>query len=135
MLYRAADVRSLEALFATEIRIGPHYILADEPAENGGDDTGPKPHDFLLAALGACTSMTLRMYAQRKGWPLTGVHVHLTQEAIEGEHRFHRTIELEGALDDEQRARLLEIANKCPVHRTLTGKITVQSKLGKAATP
>lgn len=145
MKYRAADAHWVspapEAAFATDIAIGPHHITADEPAAPegaGGHDTGPSPHDLVLAGLGACTAITLRVYAQRKGWPLTDVHVHLTQEGSGGEHAIARTIELEGPLDDEQRARLLEIANKCPVHRMLTGKITVATdlvKAPKAATP
>jgi putative redox protein len=132
---RPADVRSLDAPFAADIELGPHHLLADEPVDLGGGDAGPAPHDLLLAALGACTSMTVRMYARRKGWPLTNVHVHLRQEATDAEHRFFLVIELDGPLDDAQRARLLEIANKCPVHRTLTGKITIASDLAKAAIP
>jgi putative redox protein len=135
MTYRAAEAVWLEAPFQTEIRIGAHRLIADEPPENGGADAGPTPHDLLLAALGACTSMTLRMYAHRKGWPLTGVQVHLTQDAADGTHRFFRRIALEGTLDETQRARLLEIANKCPVHRTLTGKITITTELVSVPLP
>ena len=127
--FRPADVRARDATFKTEITIASHVLLADEPKEDGGDDTGPAPHDFLLAALGACTSMTLRLYAQKRGIPLTNVQVSLRQEKVDGVHRFERTITLEGALDDAQRTRLLEIAEKCPVHRTLTGKIAIATSL------
>ncbi len=126
---RDAVVQSLEAPFQQDIHIGPHALVADEPVEKGGGDAGPEPHELILAALGACTSMTLRMYARHKEWPLTAVHVQLSQEAVGGEHRIVRHITLEGPLDATQRGRLLEIANKCPVHRTLTGKIVIRSDL------
>jgi putative redox protein len=77
--------------------------------------------------LGACTSMTVKMYADRKGWPLEAVEVKLTQERVDDVHRFHRKVELKGPLDEEQRQKLIEIATKCPVHKTLTGKIEVQT--------
>jgi len=90
----------------------------------GGADAGPAPFDFIMAGLGACTSMTLRMYAERKGLPLTRIHVSLSHEKVEvdgvSRDRICRTITLDGALTDEQRQRLLEIANKCPVHRALS---------------
>jgi putative redox protein len=95
----------------------------------GGGDAGPQPHDFLLAALGACTSMTVKMYAERKGWPLRSVEVKLSQ-AKEGDvHVMKRQVRLEGDLDAEQRTRLLEIANKCPVHKTLTGHLRIETDL------
>jgi putative redox protein len=128
---RDATVRTGKSKHQQLIEIGPHRLIADEPTDVGGDDAGPSPHDFLLAALGSCTSMTLKIYADRKGWPLERVSVHLTQEKEGDAHVMHRTIELGGPLDDEQRARLLEIANKCPVHKTLTGTIRIVSDLGK----
>ena len=116
--------------FTQVVTIGPHTLRADEPKEVGGDDLGPAPHDLLLAALGSCTSMTIKMYAERKAIPLTSVDVTLSQEKKQGaEHVIHRMVRLEGALTDEQRARLLEIANKCPVHKTLTGTIRIESDL------
>lgn len=126
---REASVRTADGKFKQEVTIGNHRLTSDEPIEAGGEDAGPAPHDFLLAALGSCTSMTVKMYADRKGWPLERVEVRLTQEKQEGAHVIHRSIHFEGPLDDAQRARLLEIANKCPVHRTLTGEIRIESQL------
>jgi putative redox protein len=127
--------------YAQEIVAAKHVLRADEPAEYGGTDTGPSPYGLLLAALGSCTSMTLRMYADRKEWPLAGVRVALDHAKIHARDcadcetkegridRIERRIRLEGDLDAEQRARLLEIADKCPVHRTLEGKIEIRSTL------
>jgi putative redox protein len=127
--------------YAQEIAAGPHLLRADEPREVGGTDSGPSPYDLLLAALGACTSMTLRMYADRKRWPLAGADVLLTHGKIHARDcadcetkegmldRIERRIHLLGELDDEQRQRLLEIANRCPVHRTLTSEVQVVSRL------
>ena len=133
-------VRSTENL-RQQIDAGPHTLYADEPADAGGDETGPDPYELLLGALGACTSMTLQLYARRKGWPLEGVEVRVTHrrdyhkdcEDCEDEpvqiDRIDRAIALRGPLDAQQRARLLEIAQKCPVHRTLTGTIKVDDTL------
>lgn len=127
--------------FTQKIIIGNHVLIADEPIINGGKDTGPSPYDFLLAALGSCTSMTLRMYAKRKKLLLEHVIVRLKHEKIHVEDcvgcennnskidHIERLIELEGTLTEEQRTQLLEIANKCPVHRTLTSKIIITTKL------
>jgi uncharacterized OsmC-like protein/alpha-beta hydrolase superfamily lysophospholipase len=125
--------------FQQEIRVGAHRLVADEPVEVGGLDSGPGPYDLVLAGLGACTSMTLRLYAERKALPLARVTVRLTHakihaadcEACETEEgmidRIDRTITLDGELDEPQRARLLEIADKCPVHRTLTSEIEIRT--------
>lgn len=127
--------------FAQEIVAGTHRLKADEPPSAGGTDTGPSPYDLLCASLGACTSMTLGMYARRKQWPLESVTVRLRHSRIyaadcaecetkEGMlDRIERDIELKGELTDEQRARLLEIANRCPVHRTLTSEVNIRSRL------
>lgn len=110
-----------------QVDIGPHRLRGDEPVESGGTDTGPRPHELLLAALGTCTAITLRMYAERKGWPLTGVRVRLTGGRTETHYAIRCEIALAGALDAEQRRRLLEIADRCPVHRTLTGQILIST--------
>lgn len=119
--------------YQQEVRVGQHVLLADEPESVGGADAGPAPFDFLMAALGACTSMTLRMYAERKGLALTGISVALNHEKIDlgGERRdrISRRITLHGDLNPAQRQRLLEIANKCPVHKTLSQPVLIDSEL------
>ena len=124
--------------YEQEVLIGRHRLVADEPVTVGGMDAGPAPYDFLMAGLGACTSMTLRMYAERRNLPLIRVSVGVSHEKVEvpGQtgkvDRFLRTIAVEGDLDDTQRTKLLEIANKCPVHRTLSGKIIIDTELSEA---
>ena len=127
--------------FAQQIVAGPHRLAADEPESVGGTGTGPSPYDFLLAALGSCTSMTVAMYARRKGWPLERVTVALRHSKIHAADcaecetkegmldRIERDVRLDGPLPAEQRARLLEIANKCPVHRTLTSEINIRTRI------
>lgn len=119
--------------YQQEVHIGQHHLLADEPASLGGDDSGPAPFDFLLTALGACTAMTLRMYAERKELSLQRVSVTLRLEKIEVDgvrrDRIERRISLEGSLTPAERQRLLEIANKCPVHRTLSQPLLIDSSL------
>ncbi|HKA86870.1 MAG TPA: OsmC family protein [Haliangiales bacterium] len=124
-----------------EIHAGSHHLVGDEPLGMRGTDAGPDPYDFLLVALGTCTSMTLQVYARRKGWPLEGVRVSLRHPKIHAADsadcetrsgtidQIERVIELAGPLDDEQRRRLLEIAEKCPVHRTLTSEIGIRSRV------
>jgi putative redox protein len=127
-------VHGSAAGFAQQITIGEHRLTADEPA-------GPTPYDLLLAALGSCTSMTLGMYARRKAWPLQSVTVRLRHSRIHAEDcsecetkaalldRIESDIQLVGTLTDEQRAKLLEMASKCPVHRTLVSEINIQTRL------
>ena len=122
------------------VAIGDHHFIADEPVSVGGGGRGPDPYEFVTAGLGACTSMTLRLYADRKGWPLEKVSVALSHSkdyADDCEHCedgrkidiFERTITVDGPLDEEQRAKLLEIADKCPVHRTLEEQVHVRTQL------
>lgn len=115
------------------VTAGQHQLIADEPASMGGGDAGPAPFDFIMSGLGACTSMTLRMYAERKSLPLTRISVALSHDKIEVDgvtrDRINRTITLDGDLSDEQRQRLLEIANKCPVHRALSQSILLDCAL------
>jgi putative redox protein len=123
-----------------EVRFGEgRTFITDEPQNLGGDGAGPDPYTLLLAALGSCISMTLTLYARRKNWPLEGVEVRLSQQRIHAEdcaecetkdgtyvHRIERFVQLKGALlSEEQRARLLEIAHKCPVHKTLMSEILI----------
>ena len=114
--------------FAQRITIGGHQLRSDEPVESGGDDTGPVPHELLLAALGSCTAATLKVYAERKGWPLRNVHVTVKGGSADGGYAITRAIRIDGELDGEQRQRLLEIADKCPVHKTLMGEIAITTR-------
>lgn len=134
--------------FRTEVGAGRHVFVADEPVAVGGADAGPTPYDLLVAALGTCTGMTLKAYAERKGWPLEEVTVKLEHGKVHGVDqaqcadreprvdRITRELKIEGAaLTDEQRARLLEIADKCPVHRTLSAGVFVETSLTADAAP
>lgn len=128
---RPVVVRTLpEKKLENSVTCGPHTLLADEPVALGGEDHGPMPFELVAAALGACTNMTLRLYADRKGYALTGVNVELTQAVSGTDRLMERVITLTGELDEDARQRLLEIANKCPVHRALEGsKIKVSTRL------
>lgn len=126
--------------FQQAVTVGPHRLTADEPIPVGGDDTGPGPYDFLLAALGACTSMTLRLYAERKALPLDRVTVTLRHSKVHAADcaecetktgtldQIEREIAMEGTLDPEQRQKLIDIADKCPVHRTLTSEVRITTR-------
>ena len=139
------DVRVVEQDgFTQEVQAGRHALIADEPIKVGGHDLGPTPYDYVLAGLGACTSMTLRMYANHKKWPLEGVEVtarHSRVHATDCEDcepgskldRFERDLVVTGPLSEEQRARLVEIANRCPVHRTLEAKAEIVTRLVEPA--
>ena len=126
--------------FQQQVTLGPHRLIADEPASIGGEDTGPGPYDLLLSALGACTAMTMRLYADRKALPMDRVSVTLNHKTIYAKDceecetkegmldQIERNISIAGELDAEQRAKLMEIADKCPVHRTLTSEIRIVTK-------
>jgi uncharacterized OsmC-like protein len=135
-------VTSVGKTLAQHIQAGRHTLRSDEPVPSGGSDSGPDPYALLLSALGACTSMTLRMYADRKGWPLERVVVRLSQSKIHAQDcaeceqtdaaridRITREIELSGPLTPEQKQRLVEIAERCPVHRTLMGPKQIVTRL------
>jgi len=138
---RVVVVRETRASkFQQTVSIGPHRMLADEPVAAGGEDSGPGPYDFLLAGLGACTSMTMRLYADRKSLPLERTTVTLKHSKIHAQDctecetkdgmldQIDRVIGMEGNLDAEQRRKLMEIADKCPVHRTLTSEIRIVTR-------
>ncbi|MEM8915457.1 MAG: OsmC family protein, partial [Pseudomonadota bacterium] len=134
-----------QSKFQNAVQAGAHRLLADEPAGMGGTNTGPSPYDYLLVALGACTNMTLRLYAEHKGLPLTKVTTELHHEKIHASDcaecetkdgkldRITRTLSFDGDLDDDQRARLLQIADKCPVHRTLHSEVIIDTEAAPPA--
>jgi putative redox protein len=138
---KSVVVRGRAGALRQDIEAGGHHLVSDEPVEWGGADAGPTPYDLLLAALGSCTAITLQMYARHKAWPLEGIEVRLRHEKIHARDcadcetkegridRIEREIVLRGALDDGQRARLLEIADRCPVHRTLSAEIRISTRL------
>jgi len=140
----AVTTRIEQEAYRTSIESNGHALVADEPVDMGGGDSGPDPYALLLASLGACKAITIRMYADRKEWPLAGATVRLRHSRIDASHcedcqtetgqidRIDCEIELEGDLDDEQRQRLVQIADRCPVHRTLTTETKVHSILAGA---
>jgi putative redox protein len=140
-LHGVVVVRGRADGFAQEIEAGSHQFRSDEPASAGGTDSGPTPYDLLLGALGSCTSMTVAMYARRKQWPLERVTVHLRQPRVHADDCadcetkdtkvtvIDREVQFDGPLSEEQRARLLAIANRCPVHLTLTSTIDIRTQL------
>lgn len=125
--------------FTTTVTGASLHFIADEPTTFGGDDLGPTPYELLLASLGTCTAMTIASYARRQSWPLSSIAIRLTHDRVHGEDcqadeqpaarvdRIRREIDLQGELDAQQRTRLLDIATKCPVHRTLTNDIQIEN--------
>ena len=136
-------VASLDAedAFTTQLKVGSHYMIADEPKSFGGNDYVPSPYEFVSAGLSACTVMTIQMYAKRKGWQIDNVEVHTSYSRSHAENCedcenpnakidiFHREIKFNGNLDEQQRFRLLQIADKCPVHKTLHSETQVITEL------
>ena len=141
---RSVVVEAGRLRYEQSVLVGPHLLQGDEPVSVGGSDVGPNPYELLLAALGTCTSITVRMYADRKQWPLESVHIELSYArvhaddciACDKEQKLVDGIEMElrfrGELSESQRQRLTEIANKCPVHRTLESTIPIRARLAPA---
>jgi putative redox protein len=138
---RNVSVNSGPLRFVQNISVGPHVFQGDEPSENDGKDAGPDPFELVLAALGACASTTVQMYADRKQWPLEGVHIALSYANVPAEgransatktgmvHGIEMGISFDGGLSEEQQHRLLEIAGKCPIHRLLTSPVPIQTRV------
>lgn len=143
---RNVSVNTGSSAYLQEVSIGPHQLFADEPTDAGGTDAGPNPYELMMAALGACTSMTVQMYAERRQWPLEKVRVHLTFSRIHAVdcddckrkkgmvNRIEKEITLIGDLSEIQRQRLLHVANNCPVHRVLDSTIEISSTLNTGST-
>jgi putative redox protein len=142
---RNVYVNSGSRRFVQNISVGAHAFQADEPSENGGNDAGPESHELLLAALGSCASITVQMYADRKQWPLDSVHVRLFYVKVPAEDQpdaktemvdeIEMEISCSGDLSQDQLHRLLEIAGKCPVHRMLTSRLQIQTRLLVPSSP
>jgi putative redox protein len=116
--------------YVTRVVAGGHEMVADEPRERGGQDRGATPYGYLLGSIGSCVAITVRMYADRKGWPLDGVRVELRHERRKpGDETIYLDLSLDGDLSDEQRERLVEIAGRCPVKRTVTGELLVETRV------
>lgn len=129
LLLARASARQAEARYSVNIRVGHHDLVGDEPVSVGGADAGPSPFGLVLAGLAACTSITLRMYAERKGWPLSGLSVDLQYFRDDKTFRIERVLQFEGALDDEQRTRLADIAERTPVTLALKTGTTINTTL------
>ena len=126
---KEVSVKTGSNRYLSDVVIGPHNFRVDEPVDLGGENLGPSPNQLLLSALGACTGITLRMYANRKKWPVDEIRIHLSQrnEKTDGKLVIDRFLEFEGPIDQAQQQRLLEIANKCPVHKILTTGVVVET--------
>jgi putative redox protein len=130
---REVHVTSNLPELAQTIQVGPHTLVGDGPKEIGGEDKGPEPQEILLGALGTCTAMTLILYARNKKWSLEAVDVKVSGKQDGAVYAIERSVKVKGALDDEQRARLLQIAEKCPVHKILTGEVKIHTTVAALA--
>jgi putative redox protein len=138
---RTVSIASGPSNYAQSVSVGEHVLSVDEPADFGGNDTGPNPQEYLMAALGACASITAQMYAKRKQWKLQSVHIDVAYERVLAADdtessttngmvdQFEMQISLAGDLSEDQRNRLFEIANRCPIHRMLTAQVQIQARL------
>ena len=126
---RSVRVSSNGSRYGQDIEIRQFQLLADEPPDIGGDDTGPTPFEYILTGLGSCKAITVQMYAERKGWALESVTVDLRYEKQENGHRIYADLTVEGDLDEQQRERLREISDRCPVQRLLTEPIQIETQL------
>jgi putative redox protein len=128
----AVKVSSTDARYTQRIHIRQFELVADEPVDVEGNDAGPKPTELLLGSLGACKAITLKMYAGRKGWPLEQVDVALTEGKAGDRPHIQATLHLEGNLSEEQKQRLLVIADKCPIHKMLSASVDIHTVLADA---
>jgi putative redox protein len=126
---RKVETQFGSGAYAQSVTVGAHQLVSDLDSSKGGNDSGPSPHEYLAAALASCTGMTLKMYAGRKSWGLENAIVTVNISRIDEVERFTREISLVGNLDAEQTARLMEIADKCPVHKALIGTIAIETQL------
>jgi putative redox protein len=126
---RKVETQFGSGAYAQRVTVGSHQLASDVDASKGGSDSGPSPHEYLAAALATCTGMTLKMYASRKSWGLENAIVAVNITRVDDVERFQRDITLVGNLDAEQTARLLDIADKCPVHKALIGTIAIETQL------
>lgn len=115
--------------YFTNLENGVHTVFADEPADKGGSDKAPTPGDYVRMGLASCTAITLRMYADRKGIAIEEIKVEVSSQEVDGKTLFHRQVHLKGTIDKDQRARMLQIANMCPVHKMLTNPIAVSTSV------
>lgn len=129
LLVARASAKQAEARYMVKIKVGHHDLVGDEPSSAGGGDAGPSPFGLVLSGLAACTAITLRMYAERKSWPLTGLSLELEYFREAGAFRIERVLHVEGALDAEQRARLADIAERTPVTLALKAGATINTRL------
>jgi putative redox protein len=126
---RTVRVAQGKGKLSQDVELGPHRLIADAHRESGGDDLGPNPHEYLAIALGTCTSMTMAMYAKLKGWTVVGSQVDVSFSQTGGVETFEVMIHFPGSLDGAQKARLLEIANHCPVHKAMAGGVQIRTEV------